>query len=606
MAQNEYYPEDVLVGKMQSGEYGWNTPVTARKKGLQSATNPPPSSSASRTNSWRQQWKAETHNENNQTMAIRTNTNPRQMDLQPEMRDMLMRNGLQAHVALDDAGYRLIVQGHDSPLLVYPITERQMLALTDWGTNTANKKAYNVLTSIVGKDFYMPKNFVHARNANGRVAMGLHGYRIGIGEYGRIGRYGMPPPFLGWTPRQQEGYHLRRVGGQLFYAGTPMVVERPDRRMKPGELQSGGYGFYYKGHQQQQQTPPAEQDVLEDLQAVITPLAGKPRSEEPAKPYKELITSPVYFSNEKWQECLSSHGIIIDKEEKTLTIQSERVNADMVYDLTADELSALTSNSIEDQPIERRLELLNTIIHDDFADKITMESLNSTERIGITLHPEVEQDLAVRQQQEQEIFLSSESANSLASYPDRQTMLQESEYVIRQQQEGALIDGRDLSYINESKGWYREGEHGREVEVEAIAVQPAETEGKYKMTAIINGETITHEISQKQYDKFLAVDDYHRMKLFSKIFHEVGMKTRPEMKTGLGTKIFAALAAGTVVVSDLAHGIHHRPCPELYGEHFHNAPHPYFKPGVDSPRDVAARNFEAQMNREVAEMRRGF
>lgn len=55
--------------------------------------------------------------------------------------------------------------------------------------------------------------------------MGLHGYRIGIGEYGRVGRYGMPPPFLGWTPRQQEGYHLRRVGGRLFYAGTPMVTD---------------------------------------------------------------------------------------------------------------------------------------------------------------------------------------------------------------------------------------------------------------------------------------------------------------------------------------------------------------------------------------------
>ena len=74
-------------------------------------------------------------------MAIRTNSNPRQMDLQPEMRDMLMRNGLQAHVALDDAGYRLIVQGHDSPLLVYPITERQMLALTDWGKTIPYKKA---------------------------------------------------------------------------------------------------------------------------------------------------------------------------------------------------------------------------------------------------------------------------------------------------------------------------------------------------------------------------------------------------------------------------------------------------------------------------------
>ena len=104
-------------------------------------------------------------------MAIRKNTNPRAMDLQPEMRDILMRNGMQAHIVPDGTGYSLVVQGHDSPLLTYPITERQMLALTDWGTNTANKKAYNVFTSIIGKDFHMPKDFVHARNANGRVAI---------------------------------------------------------------------------------------------------------------------------------------------------------------------------------------------------------------------------------------------------------------------------------------------------------------------------------------------------------------------------------------------------------------------------------------------------
>ena len=84
-------------------------------------------------------------------MAIRKNTNPRMMDLQPEMQDILRRNGMQAHVVSDDTGYRLVVQGHDSPLLTYDLTERQMLALTDWGTNSANKKAYNVFTSIVGK-----------------------------------------------------------------------------------------------------------------------------------------------------------------------------------------------------------------------------------------------------------------------------------------------------------------------------------------------------------------------------------------------------------------------------------------------------------------------
>ncbi len=511
------------------------------------------------------------------------------MDLQPEMRDILMRNGLQAHIAFDGRGYRLIVQGHDSPLLTYPITERQMLALTDWGTNTANKKAYNVLTSIVEKDFYMPKNFVHARNANGRVAMGLHGYRIGIGEYGHTGRLGMPPPFLGWTPRQQWGFHLRRVGGQLFFPGPSIVPERPDGRMKPGELQSGGYGFYYKGGQPAQLV--GQQDVLQDLQAVITPLVSRPRSEEPARPYKELIASPVYFSNEKWADCLASHGLIVDAERRTLTVQSERVNADMVYDLTEEEVRTLVAAPIEEQPVEKRLELLNGIIGADFADKVTMERLNSEQRIAIGLHPEVRQELEERQRQEQELFLPLEAS-----------MQQES----IQGSIGAAVDGRDLQVHNEDKGWYREEKHGREVEVGEIAVQPAQTEGKYKMSAVIDGQVVSHEISQRDYDKFLAVDDYHRMKLFSKIFNEVDMKTHPEASKGLGVKIFAALTAGAVVASEVAHGFHHHhPAPEFYGECFGGPPTPYFKPGVDTPRDVAIRNFEAQMNQDINEMRRG-
>ena len=522
-------------------------------------------------------------------MAIRTNTNPRQMDLQPEMHNILMRNGLQAHIAFDGRGYRLIVQGHDSPLLTYPITERQMLALTDWGTNTANKKAYNVLTSIVGKDFYMPKNFVHARNANGRVAMGLHGYRIGIGEYGRTGRLGMPPPFLGWTPRQQWGFHLRRVGGQLFFPGPSIVPERPDGRMKPGELQSGGYGFYYKGGQPAQ--PLQQRDVLQDLQAVITPLVSRPRSEEPARPYKELIASPVYFSNEKWADCLASHGLIVDAERRTLTVQSERVNADMVYDLTEEEVRTLVAAPIEEQPVEKRLELLNGIIGADFADKVTMERLNSEQRIAIGLHPEVRQELEERQQQEQELFLPLETSMQQESIQGRI---------------GAAVDGRDLQVLNEDKGWYREEKHGREVEIGEIAVQPAQTEGKYKMSAVIDGQVVSHEISQKDYDKFLAVDDYHRMKLFSKIFNEVDMKTHPDANKGLGVKIFAALTAGAVVASEVAHGFHHHhPTPEFYGECFGGPPTPYFKPGVDTPRDVAIRNFEAQMNQDINEMRRG-
>ena len=359
--------------------------------------------------------------------------------------------------------------------------------------------------------------------------------------------------------------------------------------------------------------------MLQNLQAVVTPVVTRPRSEEPAKPYKELITSPVYFSNEKWQECLSSHGIIVDAQNKTLTIQSDSTNVDMVYDLKDDELKALTDNSIKKVPIDKRLEIMNNVIKDDFSDKVTMDMLNSKERINIGLRPEVQQELDKRQQ----------TANEIGQ--DEETSVQQE----TRQHGDASVNGQDLDLLDESKGWYRETKHGREVQVEEIYVEKIENsvtdttkqdqgkandneqekgkgnnkgEAKYRMTAVINGEAISYEISQKQYDKFMAVDDYHRMKLFSNVFKEVDMKTRPGANAGLGTKIFVALAAGAVVTSEVAHGMRHHPHPEIYGERFEGAqaPRPYFKPGVDAPNEVAARNFEAQMNKEVTEIRRGY
>lgn len=361
--------------------------------------------------------------------------------------------------------------------------------------------------------------------------------------------------------------------------------------MKPGELQSGGYGFYYKGGRQTQPALMQQTDVLQNLQAVITPMVNRPRSQDPARPYKELITSPVYFSNEKWQECLASHGLIVDAEARTLTVQSEQVAADMVYDLRDDEIAILTANSLEEHSVEKRLEVLNGVVGADFADKVTMEALNNERRISLALHPEVQQELAERQQQEQEVLAPLETR--LPEEDIREGMT-------------ASVDGRDLQYLKDNKGWYREEKHGREVEVTEIGVHPSPVEGKYKMTAVIDGQVMSHEISQRDYDKFLAVDDYHRMKLFSKIFSEVDMKMRPEAQRGLGVKIFAALTAGTVVTAGVVHGLHHHHHgPEIYGERFGGPPRPYFKPGVDTPRDVAIRAFEAEMNREVNDMRMG-
>ena len=547
-------------------------------------------------------------------MPIRRDTNPRPLELAPELQEILYRNGMQAHVVASSNGFGLMVQGHDSPVLQYPITEKQLKALTGWGTNTANRKAYNTFASIVAADFDMPKDFVHARNANGRVVMGLHGYRIGVGQYGRIAPRHMPPHmhsfphgphaplpympiphmmgygFLGWTPRQQAGFHLRRIGGDLYYPGAPMVPNRPDGRMKPGELQSGGYGFYYKGHM----TAPvvqSRQDVLADLQTVLQPVESRQRPTAPALPYDKAITSDVYFSNEKWQEVLVSHGLIVDAADKTLTVQSSSVEADLRYNLTDEEVAILTSNSIQEHSVSQRLDTLNNVLAEDFADRITMEHLNSDTLVDIKLHPEVNEDL------NRQLGIQEQYVQQLATDPDVQVH-QEPGLRANLPEGGVVMDGNDLMYIDSGKGWFREGRHGREVTVDDIRVEPVpdrgkEGEMKYRMTAVIDGEVVSHEISRKQYDKFMAVDDLHRMKLFSKIFNEVDMKDR--YPVGLGTKIAAALTAGLVVTHDILHGPHHAPAIFMEG---HHGPMPpvYFKPGVDTPADVAARQFDAMIN----------
>jgi hypothetical protein len=485
--------------------------------------------------------------------------------LPAELLDILQRNGMQAQLVANGEAFSLLVQGHDSPLLTYPINAKQLSALTDWGTNSANRKCYNTFASILAADFDLPKDFVHARNANGRVAMGLHGYRTESPH-----RHMHGDDFLGWTPRQQDGYHLRRIGGQLYY--PDMVLERANGYMRPGELQSGGYGFYYR---QTSTAQVAQTDVLDGIQQF-----HRERPVE-AKPYKELITSDVYFTNEKWQEVLSSHGIIIDESAKTMTIQSSKVPADLTYDLTEDELKSLTNNSLKESSLANRLDIINNVIAEDFNGKVTKDMLNAKQPLSLELHPVVLEDLNGKLQQQNEYDVQAIA---------QQEVLPKGTVV---------MDGNDLELMDPNKGWFREGKHGREVTVDDIRVEPAETEGKYKMTAVIDGEVVSHEISQKQYDKFMAIDDFHRMKLFSKIFGEVDMKSRDN--TPVGMKIGAALMAGLTVAGEIGHGLRdgHHHAPELYMEH-HGSDKVYSKPGVDTPQDLAARKFDAAVNADIA------
>ena len=652
-------------------------------------------------------------------MAIRKYSNPRELDLSVGLQEVLRKNGMQAHISLaKDGGRELIVLGHDSPVLTYKLNEKQVENLMGWGTTYENKKAYNTFASIVKDDFYMPQNFVSASNAFGRVAMGLHGYRIGHGEYGydarparrtpwfapfsRQGR-GWAGDFVGYAPRT-EGFHLRRIGDHAYrpWGGGPMVTERPDNRVKPGEMLSGGYGFYFKGHQKE--TPVEVLDQI-SIEPKIKPLEAAPRPQGQGIPYSSVITSDVYFSNDKFQEVLKSHGIVIDEAKKTLTIQSNLSKVDLQYDLKPEELQKLMANKVSGKggvSVDARLAIINEVIGKDFDTKLTKDMLETKELVSLDLKPEVrqeveapfiEQERRIAEQQrlaearaeqrreserierdpnaingreiqtilgnkgwfqpvangremvvgeirvdktlngtyvmEAEVngrllahsisakdyqkFLDLDDAHRLkmfnkvfneveiksahgeSLYQDDLYLAHDGQSIVHQKEvdiqnaTSSRVDGAALLEFNERKGFYRERAHGREVEVENIQVDPT-ANGKYKMTAVINGQTISHEITQKQYDKFLAVDDYHRMQLFSKIFNEVDIKTRPGEGHNLGAALLAALVVGGEVMRD-GLSVPHEPRPEIYETRTGPV---YHKAGVVSPADVAAANFRSE------------
>lgn len=643
----------------------------------------------------------------------------RELDLSTGLQEVLRKNGMQAHISLaKDGGRELIVLGHDSPVLTYKLNEKQVENLMGWGTTYENKKAYNTFASIVKDDFYMPQNFVSASNAFGRVAMGLHGYRIGHGEYGydarparrtpwfapfsRQGR-GWAGDFVGYAPRT-EGFHLRRIGDHAYrpWGGGPMVTERPDNRVKPGEMLSGGYGFYFKGHQKE--TPVEVLDQI-SIEPKIKPLEAAPRPQGQGIPYSSVITSDVYFSNDKFQEVLKSHGIVIDEAKMTLTIQSNLSKVDLQYDLKPEELQKLMANKVSGKggvSVDARLAIINEVIGKDFDTKLTKEMLETKELVSLDLKPEVrqeveapfiEQERRIEEQQrlaearaeqrreserierdpnaingrEIQTFLGNKgwfqpvangremvvgeirvdktlngtyvmeaevngrllahsisakdyqkfldlddahrlkmfdkvfneveikSAHGESLYQDDLYLAHDGQSIVHQKEvdiqnaTSNRVDGAALLEFNERKGFYRERAHGREVEVGNIQVDPT-ANGKYKMTAVINGQTISHEITQKQYDKFLAVDDYHRMQLFSKIFNEVDIKTRPGEGHNLGAALLAALVVGGEVMRD-GLSVPHEPRPEIYETRTGPV---YHKAGVVSPADVAAANFRSE------------
>lgn len=472
---------------------------------------------------------------------IRKNTNPRATDVAPQLQSVLHANGMQAHISLSETGtYQLVTLSHNSSQpRYYDLSEKQLDALVNGGTNAWNKNAYNTFVSIVKDDYYIPGSWVAAKNANSPVNHGLWGHTIMYGEYGYrdprfrpfagpgFGRFDNSPlGFLFGGGR----YHIRRVEGRPYFANSaPVVVERPDGRLKPGELKSGSYGFYDKGNQ--------KKDALSNLEVDVKPrVLERPKGKAlPLKDYINGYSTLLTFSGAGFAEVLSSHGIVVDKDKKTLTIKSDGVNRNLEYTLTDEEVNTILNDKLrftdtrgkkkqvynKNAPnISERLDVINKVIANDFADKITMNHLQSKDYINIKLKPETEAALGLTEAKANEYNRNIDvlELNMQDMRQDYKTGFIDKWNTI------GVVDGRMLP---EDMGFYLPMNKGRRVTVGEIQAYPTNDGEKtsYRMTAVVNNQLMSREISKDDYNRFLNYDDEHRLQLFDKVFDEVKIKS---------------------------------------------------------------------------------
>lgn len=589
-------------------------------------------------------------------------------DISRQLKDILRKNGLRAHLEMDHMGnYFLVAEGRNYPHRRYAITAQQAEDMSRWGFNSLNDKAYNTIKRVL-VDADMPVNLTVARLAKSPVNMG---------QYGENRWFGRVPTVPGYARPGTISTFSYRSGGLM-----PTV------------------GVYYKGGAQ-------SENYNEPQPLSVTAVPRQPKAADRTQgngiPYSEAITSDVYFNKDEFLKILASHGIVIDEKNKTMTIRSSNTRVDLRYKLTDEELRILCSNSLDPEQggytLQARLEVINNNngFRRDFRTGVKYDTIMySRDLVDCELRPEIKEEvekefLAYDRYMERQRFQQEATAemmdyeerirrnpnaisgrqlaNVMGNYgwyrsveggegrevvvtcirvdkqkddkgkdiytmsaninnqwktvqiskkdyekflryddehrfklfdklfddieigkrdtppykPDEVVMIKTDQgytYVTREEllimrSQSAMTNGDELQALNGKKGFYREGRHGREVDVSDISVdKDPKNEGKYIMTAVIDGKTYTHSITQKQYDKFLAVDDYARMKMFAKIFSEVDLKVRPEHRENFGAMLMAALVGTTEMIStaaEMAAGTPYHPAPSYYASYHGSA-----------------------------------
>ncbi|MDD6553463.1 MAG: hypothetical protein PUF37_07765 [Prevotellaceae bacterium] len=519
------------------------------------------------------------------TVLLRSLHNNRGIDLSPELKSLLYQNGMEADVTMQGSDFVLTTQSFNaaSPR-TYKISQQQVAAMSDGGSSVANKIAYNTFVGIVGKDYNVPRSYVDARNMGSPVDMGQYGKVVSPGEFG----YRTPPyhPHVPYRPIggffgkvlgaiqgvaavasaiamppsvYESGPMYRRINGRAVYADPygSRVADRPNNYLKPGELATGGGGFYDKD----EDSRTARKDVTSNIQIgnvqamdtkptpIVRPTTGIITYDK----FKQELHSKQKDPAELFRRMLASHGVVIERTpEKTikgekytgrLIIQSDGQWKDYAYDLKKSEMDRLLSEHFYARKdkhghvirgnadnLNARLDVINDVIKNDWDTKITKDMLNQNSYIKLQMKPE----LAASELKDWQVKHGINPAAATGGQQQGKTDVVnlkgmredfKTGYIDRWNTIG-VVDGRTL---DKDKGFYVDQNGGRRVTVgEIIATPYADSDTRkmgYRMMAVVNNEVMTKEMSAKDYAAFINYDDEYRLKMFDKYFDDIKIKS---------------------------------------------------------------------------------
>ena len=386
--------------------------------------------------------------------------------LNPNLDRLIRRNGLEAEILLNNKTGEMMLRVTGtrglawSPECKFPITQKEMAALMGGGMSSTDMKAYKTFNSIIRSQFDPPLSMEYAK--------------VGIGDRG-FNQDGLV--MMGATGISRGPRYMPRVSENV-----PGLM-KATRSVRGYEVPSAGYIYKMNlgGNLRQQATKNIQMEIKEDK-----PKAAERPADGLAKKLDGTAKSAGNDTFLQLKEVLATHGIDIDEKKKVMYIRPLTARVDVRYNLKDEDLKILTANNWRAQGnMEKRLEVINGIIGQDFNEKITRQMLNEDKNyVNLTFTPDAKEYYEKK-------FIDYDKRQALNAQVTevRRRIAMDNDEIDRDE---AAVNGYNIEKILPGKAFFANQRYGRQLLVGEIRVDRVLGNANAYKEAMAQHELVKH------------------------------------------------------------------------------------------------------------------